>query len=139
MNQQRLQQTIGRIKEYLTLIHSLKDGCEKKFITDPVYRGALLHYLYLMSDTCVALAEQTIRLNKLRPPQSYHEAFDILGEAGLLGSEFAYSFASIAGFRNFLAHDYEKIDAIVICHEVLNKLDEVKEFVEQLEKHLSPT
>jgi len=139
LNQQRLQQTIGRIKEYLTLVHSLKDGCEKKFITDPVYRGALLHYLYLMSDTCIALAEQAIRLNKLRPPQSYHEAFDILGEAGILGSEFAYSFASIAGFRNFLAHDYEKIDAIVICHEVLSKLDEVKEFIEQLEKHLSPT
>ena len=139
MKQQRLQQTIGRIREHLTLIRSLKDDCEKKFIADPVYRGALLHYLYLMSDTCIALAEQTIRLNKLRPPQSYHEAFDILGEAEILSREFAYSFASIAGFRNFLAHDYEKIDAIVICHEVLDKLDEVKEFIAQIEKHSFPS
>lgn len=89
LNPERLQQTIGRIKEYLALIDLLKDDCETKFITDPIYRGALLHYLYLMSDTCIALAEQTIRLKKLRPPQSYHEAFDILGESGVLGKEFA--------------------------------------------------
>ncbi len=132
LNPERLQQTIGRIREYLALIDSLKDDCEMKFIADPIYRGALLHYLYLMADTCIALAEQTIRLKKLRPPQSYHEAFDILGESGILSNEFAYSFASIAGFRNFLAHDYEKIDAQVICREVLSKLDEVEKFIGQI-------
>ena len=99
---------------------------------DPTYRGALLHYLYLMADTCIALAEQVIRYKKLRPPQSYHEAFDILGEAGVLDSEFAYSFATIAGFRNFLAHDYENIEAKVICHEVLGKIGDVENFLEQI-------
>lgn len=134
MNKQRLQQTRARIKEHLTLITSLKEDCEKKFDIDPIYRGALLHYLYLMADTCITLAEQTIRLKKLRPPQSYHEAFDILGESGVLDREFAYSFSAIAGFRNFLAHDYEKIEAQVICHEVLNKLDEVEDFLSQIKR-----
>jgi len=132
LNKQRLQQTSSKIKEYLNLIDSLKDDCEKKFIADPIYRGALLHYLYLMADTCIALAEQTIRFKKLRPPQSYHEAFDILGESGILEPEFAYSFAPIAGFRNFLAHDYEKIEARIICHEVLDKTEEVEEFLRQI-------
>ena len=132
MNRQRLQQTRGRIKEYLDLIDSLKDDCDKRFIADPIYRGALLHYLYLMSDTCITLAEQAIRFKKLRPPQSYHEAFDILGESGILEREFAYSFAPIAGFRNFLVHDYEKIEAQIICREVLDKTDEVKEFIRQI-------
>jgi len=87
-----------------------------------------------MADTCITLAEQAIRLKKLRPPQSYHETFDILGESGVLDSEFAYSFAAIAGFRNFLAHDYEKIEAQIICNEVLSKLDEVEEFLKQIEQ-----
>lgn len=87
-----------------------------------------------MSDTCITLAEQAIRLKKLRPPQSYHEAFDILGESGVLDSEFAYSFAAIAGFRNFLAHDYERIKAQIICNEVLSKLDEVENFLNQIEQ-----
>lgn len=134
MNKQRLQQTSARIKEHLTLIISLKEDCKNKFNTDPIYRGALLHYLYLMADTCITLAEQTIRFKQLRPPQSYHEAFDILGESGVLDSEFAYSFAAIAGFRNFLAHDYEKIEAQIICNEVLSKLDDVEKFLKQIEQ-----
>ncbi len=94
----------------------------------------MLHYLYLMADTCITLAEQAIRLKQLRPPQSYHEAFDILGEAGVLDRKFAYSFAAIAGLRNFLVHDYERIEARIICNEVLTKLNDVKIFLEQIEK-----
>jgi len=134
LNKQRLQQTRARIKEHLTQIESMKKDCEKKFPIDPIYRGALLHYLYLMADTCITLAEQAIRLKKLRQPQSYHEAFDILGESGVLNSEFAYSFAAIAGFRNFLAHDYEKIEAKNICNEVLSKLDDVEISLKQIEQ-----
>ena len=134
MNKQRLQQTSARIKDHLTLIISLKEDCKNKFHTDPIYRGALLHYLYLMADTCITLAEQTIRFKQLRPPQSYHEAFDILGESGVLDSEFAYSFAAIAGFRNFLAHDYEKTEAQIICNEALSKLDDVEKFLKQIEQ-----
>ncbi len=130
---ERFLQKIGRIREYLVLINQLKPDCQKQFVADPVYRGALLHYLYLMSDSCIALAEIVIRQKKLRPPQSYHEAFDILGEAQLLEPGFAYSFAKIAGFRNFLAHDYEDVDAKVICEEILNDLDSVEDFLLQME------
>jgi uncharacterized protein YutE (UPF0331/DUF86 family) len=73
------------------------------------------------ADSCINLAEMLINQQELRPPQSYHEVFDILGEAGVLDAEFAYSFAKIAGFRNFLAHDYETVDAEVICQQVLRQ------------------
>lgn len=133
---ERIVQKKGRIREYLALIAGLEADCREKFLSDPIYRGALLHYLYLMADSCVSLAEMVIRYKDLRPPQSYHEAFDILGEARILDVEFAYSFAKIAGFRNFLAHDYEIVDAQVICNEILPQLHEVKEYLEQLENLL---
>ena len=129
---ERLVQKSGRIREYLTLISSLEENCLNRFQTDPIYRGALLHYLYLLADSCVALAEMAIRFKGLRPPQSYHEAFDILGEANILDKDFACSFAQIAGFRNFLAHDYEIIDAKIICTEILNQLDDVDHFLCQI-------
>lgn len=130
---ERISQKIGRIKEYQALLDQLKPACREKFIQDPIYRGAVLHYLYLMADSCISLAEMVIKEKMLRPPQSYHEAFDILGEAGILDAEFAYSFARIAGFRNFLAHDYETVDAEVICHQVLNQLDDVAEYLRQID------
>jgi uncharacterized protein YutE (UPF0331/DUF86 family) len=37
-----------------------------------------------MADSCIAPAELVIRLKGLRAPQSYHEAFDILGDHNIL-------------------------------------------------------
>ena len=130
---ERIRQKIGRIKEYLKYVDDLKADCDKKIIFDPYYRGALLHYLYFITVNCLAIAEIVIKNKKLRPPQSYSEAIDILGENGILDSEFAYSFAAIAGFRNFIAHDYDKIDYKKICKDILTKMPEVKKYIEKIE------
>jgi uncharacterized protein YutE (UPF0331/DUF86 family) len=131
---ERIYQKIGRIREYLSLIEGIKSGCMDRFASDPIYRGALLHYLYLLTDSCISLAEAVIKHKNLRIPQSYQEAFDILGENRILEPEFAFNFAKIAGFRNFLAHDYEKINIMLICGDALSRLDEVRSFVAQIEK-----
>jgi uncharacterized protein YutE (UPF0331/DUF86 family) len=131
---ERIHQKIGRIKEYLGLIRSMEEECRKRFRDDPIYRGALLYYLYLMTDSCLALGEMVIKSKGLRLPQTYAEAIDILGENGVLEPSFAYEFAKIAGFRNFLAHDYERVDALFICDDVLSRLGEVDAFLVQIEK-----
>ncbi len=136
---ERIRQKIGRIREYLELIRSMRDSCEERFASDHLYRGALLHYLYLMTDTCISLAEMIIKLKELRLPQSYQETFDILGENGILEPSFAYDFAKIAGFRNFFAHDYEKTDAKIVCKNALSKLKEVSNYLAQIEKALALT
>lgn len=133
---ERINQKIGRIREHLSLIKSIKDDCLSRFISDPIYRGALLHYLYLMADSCISLAELVIKHKDLRIPQSYHDAIDILGENKVLDPAFAYKFAKVAGFRNFLAHDYEKIEAEFICNEIMSMLDDVHLFIKQIESSL---
>jgi hypothetical protein len=46
---ERIIQKIGRMNEYLKIIESIGHECHERFDTDPLYRGALLHYLYLLS------------------------------------------------------------------------------------------
>lgn len=134
MIQERIDQKRGRIREYVGLLRDIRGDCLERFNTDPIYRGALLHYLYLMADSCIALAELVLKYKGLRPPQTYSEAFDILGANGLLDSEFAYNFAKIAGFRNFLAHDYEVVDGQRICDSLLPGLDEVEKYLAEIQK-----
>ncbi len=133
---ERIIRKIGRINEYLKIIDTLKDECDARFDTDAVYRGAMLHYLYLLTDTSIVLAEMVIKAKNLRTPQSYSEAFDILGDSGILDAEFAYSFAKIAGFRNFLAHDYDTIDSDIICKKILVSLDDIQNYIRQIKKNL---
>ena len=134
MIRERIDQKRGRIKEYIQLLKDMQGNCQKRFVTDPIYRGAMLHYLYLMADSCIALAELVIKYKGLRPPQTYSEAFDILGANDVLDPEFAYKFAKIAGFRNFLAHDYEVVDGQRICESLLSGLDEVEVYLAEIQQ-----
>lgn len=133
---ERILYKIARIKEYLGIIDNIKDECIEKFDKGPIYRGSLLHYLYLVSDSCVLLAEMVAKLKGHRHPQSYHEAIDVLGENNVIDSEFAYEFAGIAGFRNFLAHDYEKVQKDFICNAILPKMEDVRRFLKEIEDFL---
>ena len=133
---ERIYQKVARIKENLALIRSIQDNCVERFQNDPIYRGALLHYLYLLSDGCIVLAELIIKRKDLRLPQSYAEAFEILGDNGILKPAFAIDFARIAGFRNFLAHDYERLEGGIICGQVLGKMADVDEYLRQIEEAL---
>jgi uncharacterized protein YutE (UPF0331/DUF86 family) len=93
-----------------------------------------------MSDSCIVVAQKVLKYKNIDMAQSYYEAIDLLGEKDILPKEFAYEFAyefaKIAGLRNFLAHDYEEVDYLIICDEVLKKLEDVKKFLEYIKKAL---
>jgi len=120
---------IEKIERYLEILEDFKVDCKKRFSQDVMFEGALLHYLYLVSDSCISLAEMMIKYKSYRTTQSYYESIIILGEKKVLPRKFAYEFAKIASFRNFLAHDYEGVDYLVICDEVLDKLEDIKKYL----------
>ncbi|BDY13430.1 type VII toxin-antitoxin system HepT family RNase toxin [Hydrogenimonas cancrithermarum] len=130
----KIEKKIERIDYCVDLLENYKPECRDKFKTDPMFEGALLHYLYLASDGCVSLAEMVLKYKKKGNAQSYYEAIDALGEYGIIPRAFAYDFAKIASFRNFLAHDYEKIDPLLICEQALEKLEEIREYLRFIEK-----
>jgi len=134
--QHKIAQKIKRIRYYLHLLESYKEECTKRFIEDPMFEGALLHYLYLASDGSIALAEMMLKFKGYGSSGSYYEAIDMLGEYDIIPRSFAYDFAKIASFRNFLAHDYEKVDAVIICEEALAKLDDIERYLKYIEAHI---
>lgn len=132
---ERIMIKIEKIMEYKKILDNMKEDCMNKFLKDPIYKGAVLHYLYLIADSCISLAEMIIRNKGLRTPQSYHEAIDILGENKIIPPDFAYEFSKIASFRNLLAHDYEKIDYLKICREAFSKLDEISRYIDYIKEN----
>jgi len=133
---QSILKKIDKITQYIKILQEYKKECKSRFLSDYTFRGALLHYLYLMSDSCIVVAQKVLKYKNIDMAQSYYEAIDLLGEKDILPKEFAYEFAKIAGLRNFLAHDYEDVDYLIICDEVLKKLEDVKKFLEYIKKAL---
>jgi len=132
----KIEAKIKKVDYYVGLLEEYKVNCKERFVSDPMFEGALLHYLYLASDGCIAIAEMVLKYKNIGRAQSYYDAIDTLGEYNIIPKEFAYSFAKIASFRNFLAHDYEKIDYVTICDEALRKLDDIREYLKLIDKSL---
>lgn len=52
----RIESGIAKIRDYIKILHNIKDDCKDKFLKDPIYpiyKGAVLHYLYLTADSCI--------------------------------------------------------------------------------------
>lgn len=134
--QHRIEAKIKRVQYYTSLLQAYKTECQERFSKDPMFEGAVLHYLYLASDGCIAIAEMMLKHRDIGASQSYYEAIDTLGEYSIIPKEFAYDFAKIASFRNFLAHDYEKIDSLIICKEALHKLGDIEKYLTFIKENL---
>ena len=132
----RIESKIVAIEEILEILETLKSDCQEKFLIDKIYQGALLHYLYLAADSSIALAEMVIKHKSLKRSNSYYESIDLLGESGVIPADFAYDFAKIASFRNFLAHHYERIDYKEICENTLAKLDDIRKYLAFIKENL---
>ena len=119
---------ISSIRRYLGILETYKSISLEQLRSDVTVRGAVERYLYLVAQATIDLAEAVIALKSLRKPATMGEAFSVLQEAGLLSSELAEKLTRMAGFRNILAHDYERLDYEII-HAVLHKrLVDVEEF-----------
>jgi len=132
----RIENKIKAIEEIVTILETLKPDCKEKFLGDKIYQGALLHYLYQSADSSIALAEMLIKHKNITKSNSYYESIDLLGEHGIIPPNFAYNFAKIASFRNFLAHHYERVDYREICESTLEKLDEIRLYLQYIKDNL---
>ena len=71
-----------------------------------------------------------------RDAPDYASAIDVLGELGILPTEFARRFRGVAGFRNVLVHGYLGVD-LERVHTLLNSgLDDFVEFARHVEHFL---
>ena len=67
-------------------------------------------YLDIAIQSTIDLAEAIISYRNFRKPATMTEAFYILNEEELISQELTKKPVKMAGFRNIIAHDYEKID-----------------------------
>jgi len=134
--QHKIEAKMKRVAYYVSLLQSYQQECLERFKSDPMFEGAVLHYLYLASDGCIAIAEMMLKYRNIGASHSYYEAIDTLGEYNIIPKQFAYDFAKIASFRNFLAHDYEKIDSLIICEDALRKLDDIERYLIFIKENL---
>jgi uncharacterized protein YutE (UPF0331/DUF86 family) len=116
-----LDQYLGQVSEY-------------RDITIDQYRGdwktqrIVERTLQMTIELCVDIANHIIADRGLRVPATYSEAFDVLGEAGLLDAARRDVMIRMSKFRNVIVHDYARVDPTIVVQILREHLEDFTRF-----------
>ncbi|KKP32577.1 MAG: hypothetical protein A2312_04420 [Candidatus Staskawiczbacteria bacterium RIFOXYB2_FULL_32_9] len=128
---------ISSIQEYLKILEdNYKQRSQKEIEDDLFLKTSLERHLYLLTQEVIDLAEIIISYRDFRRPDSYSEAFEILKENTIISVDLMKKMIDMVGFRNKIAHDYKKLKFDVVYNVLQNDLEDVKEFVNNIQTAL---
>ena len=61
-------------------------------------------------------------------PSTYAEAFEVLGEAGILTAAHRDAMVQMSGFRNLIVHEYARFDPALVVRVLQERLGEFAAF-----------
>jgi uncharacterized protein YutE (UPF0331/DUF86 family) len=99
-------------------------------------RNMVLHALLVSIQASIDIANHLISEEGLRRPANYREAFQILGEAGLIDDDLARELSDLAGFRNVLVHIYWGLDMEMVYHILQNDRKHLVNFRDEVKRIL---
>lgn len=124
------------IKKYLKILKRYKGYSKQEIESNIDIKGALERYLYLVIQSTVDMAEAIIAYKNFRKPSTMAEAFYILNEEGFISGDLTNKLAMMVGFRNIIAHDYEKIDYDIVINVFKSGLKDIDKFLKEISQRL---
>lgn len=107
----------------------------EQFSADRDKQHMVLHAMLVAIQSAIDSANHIIAENRLRRPDSYREAFEILKDKGFIGRPLSEALSELAGFRNVLVHIYWKLDlrsVFEVLHKDLQALRDFEKIIKEL-------
>ncbi len=119
---------LADLDQYLAQVSEYRGVTVAEYRRDWKIQRIVERTLQMAIEACVDVASHIIADRGLRVPATYAEAFEILGEAGLLDAALTAQMVRMAGFRNVLVHDDARVDAEVVVGILAGRLDDLARF-----------
>ncbi|RJQ32345.1 DUF86 domain-containing protein [Candidatus Parcubacteria bacterium] len=124
-----IENKISSIRKYLKILDRYKKYSREEIESNIDIRGAVERYLYLVSQATIDLAEAVIAYKKFRKPSTLSESFHILNEEGVIDQNLTEKMIGMTGFRNIVAHDYEKVNYDLVYQILQGDIKDIEEFI----------
>lgn len=111
---------LQRVETYLNQVRLKKDPGIDAFKEDRDLQSIILFNLIQSIQTCIDMGSHIISDSEWGMPGSQAEIFETLALNKVITGSLAKKMIQMAGFRNRIVHEYEKID-LKIVHEVWRK------------------
>lgn len=131
-----IENKISSVEKYLKILERYKKHSKEEIEDSIDIKGAVERYLYLLLQSTIDLAESFVSYKNFRKPSTLSDSFYILNENKIISNEMVKDLIKMTGFRNAIAHDYEKINYEIVYDVLQNKTKEIVEFINVIEKEI---
>jgi len=115
---------LADLEEYLGQVGEFKAIALEAYRSDWKTQRIVERTLQMMIELCIDICNHLIADQKLRVPTSNADTFKVLQEVGLLSEQLFESMDKMAKFRNFVVHQYDKIDGAIVVTILRKHLDD---------------
>ena len=133
----RIKDKINEINEFLKQLNDLVPESLEYYKRDIKTKLACERVFEKIVEASVDLAFLTIKIKKLDIPEDDADSFNILKENKILDEKLSNKLKEAKSMRNFIAHQYGKIDDKLVFHSLTEELrKDVEEFIEKIKVKL---
>ncbi|MEI6587336.1 MAG: DUF86 domain-containing protein [Candidatus Moraniibacteriota bacterium] len=127
-NKELIKRKINKIESYLKELMPILKLDSNEILKDYTKLRTLERDFQLIVDTVIDINTHLISTENLRAPENATETFSILGEAKILPTDFVNKFSPVAGVRNIIVHDYDKVDVQKLIDDIKKDIDQFGEY-----------
>lgn len=131
----RLRALLDRIAVEVSALRRLGAMSNEELRADPERLPGLKYRLQIAIEVCIDVAEHTIAADDYRSPDTFADAFTVLGEEDLISPEHQAALEDAARLRNLLVHGYATVDDDRVVAILRSRLDDLDRFRRVMAAH----
>lgn len=137
MKMSRINDKIEETEEYLEELSGIVPEDFEEYTSNKEKKAACERYFEKIVEAIVDLSFLIIKNNNLKIPEDEEGVFKVLSNEEVISERLSEKLKDAKGMRNFIIHQYEKIDDEIVFESLKEQLiSDVEEFIEQIKKFL---
>lgn len=132
----RVSDKIDEIEKYLNELELIAPDSLDEYLDNLEKRLASERAFEKIIEAVNDLAVLFLKQKRFELPMEDIKAFEMIADKNIISWDLASSLKQAKGMRNFLAHQYDKINDELVFNAIHNKLfNDVREFAELIKRH----
>lgn len=119
---------VGRITDAVQRLREFLPPTAEQFTSDRTATEIVVLNLFVAIQEVLSIATHLLADSGLAVPAEYAEVFAALGKHSIIDRALAQRLARAAKFRNLIAHQYAKIDPLLVYGVATHDVDDLLEF-----------
>ena len=133
--EERIKDKVEEIEGLLSELNEIRVDSIEEYLDDVKTRAACERYFEKIVEAIMDLSFFVIREKELKMPEEDEGALKILAGAGIIDENLYSRLSNAKGMRNFIIHQYEKIDDELVFEALSGELEkDVTEFLDKIKK-----